>query len=205
MRVMGQKQGRIHVTGASGSGVTTLGRALAARLGLPHFDTDDFYWLPSDPPFQERRAPAERLERLSAALAACGGGWVLSGSLDCWGDSLKALFDRVVFLSTPTEIRIRRLKKRERRRFGPAALAPGGAMHAQHQAFLDWAAAYESGWMSGRSRPRHEGWLATLNCPVIRLDGTRRVADMVDAVLRSDRPRPWAPAGIETETELRAV
>jgi NAD(P)-dependent dehydrogenase (short-subunit alcohol dehydrogenase family) len=35
---------RIHVTGASGSGVTTLGRALADALALPHHDTDDYFW-----------------------------------------------------------------------------------------------------------------------------------------------------------------
>lgn len=190
---------RIHVTGASGSGVTTLGRAIAARLKIPHFDTDDFYWLPSDPPFQERRAPAERLERLAAMLAASPGHWVLSGSLDCWGEPLKRLFDRVVFLSTPTEVRLRRLKKRERRRFGAAALAPGGAMHERHQAFMEWAAAYDDGWMSGRSRPRHEGWLVTLDCQVVRLDGTRPVPELVEATLRLERRR------VPRIAEIRAV
>jgi len=36
---------RIHILGASGSGTTTLGRALAERLQCPHFDTDDYFWL----------------------------------------------------------------------------------------------------------------------------------------------------------------
>jgi adenylate kinase family enzyme len=35
------KSRRIHVTGASGAGVTTLGRALADALAIPHHDTDD--------------------------------------------------------------------------------------------------------------------------------------------------------------------
>jgi adenylate kinase family enzyme len=34
---------RIHLIGASGSGTTTLGRALAQRLGYPHFDTDHYF------------------------------------------------------------------------------------------------------------------------------------------------------------------
>jgi len=191
--------GRIHITGASGAGVSTLGRAVAVRLGIPHFDTDDFYWLPSDPPYRHRRAPAERLERLSAMLAASPGQWVLSGSLDTWGEPLKTLFDRVVFLSTPTEIRLRRLGKRERARFGAEALAPGGVMHAQHKAFMEWAAAYDSGWMSGRSRPRHEGWLATLDCMVLRLDGTRPVPELVEAALRPERRR------FPRNAEIRAV
>jgi adenylate kinase family enzyme len=42
---------RVLITGASGSGTTTLGRALAARLGFAFLDADDYYWLPSDLPF----------------------------------------------------------------------------------------------------------------------------------------------------------
>ena len=38
---------RIHILGASGSGTTTLGRALAERLQCRHFDTDDYFWLPT--------------------------------------------------------------------------------------------------------------------------------------------------------------
>ena len=34
---------RIHLFGASGSGTTTLGVALAERLAIAHFDSDNFY------------------------------------------------------------------------------------------------------------------------------------------------------------------
>jgi len=46
---------RIHLMGASGSGTTTLGRALAQRLGCPHFDTDHYFWFPTAPPFEKIR------------------------------------------------------------------------------------------------------------------------------------------------------
>ena len=46
---------RLHILGASGSGTTTLGRALAERLTYLHFDTDDYYWLSTDPPFTAQR------------------------------------------------------------------------------------------------------------------------------------------------------
>ena len=55
------KSRRIHVTGASGSGVTSLGRALAEALALPHHDTDDYLWKPTTPPYRELRDAAERL------------------------------------------------------------------------------------------------------------------------------------------------
>ncbi len=62
---------RIHITGASGSGTTTLGRALAAELSCPHFDSDDYFWLPTDPPYTTQRDSEERNRRLldSAACA----------------------------------------------------------------------------------------------------------------------------------------
>jgi adenylate kinase family enzyme len=46
---------RIHILGASGSGTTTLGRALSERLQCPHFDTDNYFWLPTDPPWVQSR------------------------------------------------------------------------------------------------------------------------------------------------------
>src|SRR5215510_16221442 len=52
---------RIHVIGASGAGVTSLGRALADSLALPHHDTDDYFWRPTTPPYREKREVADRL------------------------------------------------------------------------------------------------------------------------------------------------
>jgi adenylate kinase family enzyme len=60
---------RVHILGASGAGTTTLAQALAARLGSPHYDVDDYFWLPSDPPFQHIRVEKRRqvlLEELEA-------------------------------------------------------------------------------------------------------------------------------------------
>ncbi|NML64046.1 hypothetical protein HHL22_02400 [Hymenobacter sp. RP-2-7] len=45
---------KLHVFGASGAGVTTLGHALSAALGLPYFDSDDYFWLPTKPEFTHR-------------------------------------------------------------------------------------------------------------------------------------------------------
>ena len=118
-------QARIHITGASGSGATTLGRAVAQHLALPHFDTDDFYWLPVEPVYSEKRDPEDRI-RLMQELFAPRQAWVLSGSLMGWGDTLRPLFDIVVFLRTPMEERLARLRQREVVRFGTDAIGPGG-------------------------------------------------------------------------------
>jgi adenylate kinase family enzyme len=77
---------RIHILGASGSGTTTLGRALAARLQCPYFDTDDYFWLPTNPPFIRQRERTERQQLLMNDVTTHDA-WVVSGSLCGWGVS----------------------------------------------------------------------------------------------------------------------
>jgi adenylate kinase family enzyme len=175
---------RIHVSGASGAGVTTLGRALAGALALPHHDTDDYFWRPSSPPYRHRRDVVDRL-RLMREMFLDRDAWVLSGSLDGWGESLGARFDVVIFVYTPTPVRLRRLREREARHFGRDAISADGWRHAETEVFLEWAAHYDDATREGRNLPRHEAWLATLSCPVLRLDGTLPVAELVDLVVES--------------------
>ena len=173
---------RIHITGASGAGVTTLGRTLAIRTARPHFDADDFYWLPTNPPFEKKREPAERM-RLVHELFAGRPDWILSGSLDGWGDLLIPLFDLVVFLEAPTQVRLARLRSREARHFGADAVGPGGPRHREFEEFIEWASHYEDGTREGRNRARHEAWLATLPCRVLRLDGASPVNALADRMV----------------------
>ena len=172
---------RIHILGASGSGTTTLAAAISARHGHRHLDTDDFFWLPTDPPFQTPRPRAERLASLQGAQAETPA-WVLSGSLCGWGDPLIPRFQLIVFLAVPTEVRIQRLRARELSRYGGDAIAPGGRLHQAHLAFLDWAARYDDADVTERSRALHDEWLATIPVPVVRLEGDRPVAAQLAAV-----------------------
>lgn len=172
---------RIHIVGASSSGTTTLGAALAGRMGAAHLDTDDFFWEATDPPFTAKRPEAERVALMEAELAGADS-WVISGSLIGWGDVFTPRFELVVFLHVPHEVRMARLLARERARYG-AAIEPGGAMHAAHLEFLAWAQAYETPGFPGRSLERHRAWLARLNCPVVEIAGTPRLEESVARVL----------------------
>lgn len=185
---MGSGLHRVGITGASGCGVTTLGAALATRLGAVHIDTDDHFWVATDPPYRVKRDVPDRLARIAAEQARTGR-WVMSGTLDGWAEPATAAAELIVFLQVLTEVRLERLRQRERARFGDAVL-PGGAMHESHREFIAWAAEYESGTLPGRSRPRHESWLRELGTPVLRLDGTRPTGELVRAVLElSGDPR----------------
>jgi adenylate kinase family enzyme len=172
---------RVHIFGAAGCGSSTLGWALAQRMACQHLDSDDFHWLPTTPAFQMKRPTPERVRLLSEATTFSPQ-WVLSGSIAGWGDALIPSFDLVVFLYVPTEIRLARLQRRERARFG-AALDPGGQMHNQHQAFLRWAAGYDPGLSGGRTLWADAIWLGYLPCSVIVLVGEYETADQIDRVL----------------------
>lgn len=177
---------RLLVLGAAGSGTTTLGRALAAPLGVPHHDLDEVLWRATDPPYTTLNPPAERARLLDHALGDTPA-WVLSGSPGAWCDFVRPRLALAVFLRTATDVRLRRLEAREAARFGPA-VAPGGSRHAEHAAFLAWAAAYDAGPTTGRSLAAHETWLATLDAPVVRLDGAGPLDDLVADVLAALRP-----------------
>lgn len=172
---------RILITGASGSGTTTLGAALAEALSARHLDGDDYYWLPTTPPFVSKRPAAERLDRVCQALRGPGP-VVMSGSVVGWGAEVEDAFDLVVFLTLPTALRIERLRQRETARFG----------HAD-PAFLAWAAAYDTGPTEGRSLAKHLAWLEARTCPVLRLEGDAsvevRLGQVLTALARPESPQ----------------
>jgi adenylate kinase family enzyme len=173
---------RIHITGASGAGVTTLGRSLANALAAPHHDTDDYFWLPTTPPFREKRDAADRL-RLMRDLFLPRAEWVLTGSLQGWGDPLISYFDLVVFLHTPKEVRLKRLRDRETARFGAEAIAPGGWRHDETERFIAWASQYDDGEQASRTLEKHQAWLVTLPCRVLRLDGSGPLPELVSQII----------------------
>ncbi len=171
---------RIYVFGASGTGTTTLGRQIGARLHLCHVDCDDHFWAPTDPPFQEKRVPADRLASLSGALGTAG--WVLSGACTTWGQTILDRATLIVFITLPTALRLERLKARETARFGDRIDA-GGDMHRTHTEFMAWAASYDDPTFSGRNRAHHEDWLADQTAPICRIDATQTIAASTARVL----------------------
>lgn len=179
---------RIHLFGAAGSGTTTLGAALSKRLDIPFLDTDTYYWQPTDPPFSEKRSPAERVAMIEREIASHDA-WVLSGSLCNWGGPLLHHFTLAVFLSLPHTLRMERLRARERARYGNR-ITPGGDMHEAHQAFMTWASGYDTGKAPLRSLDLHERWMRQLGCPILRLDSSQPVAMLCDAVLEHLSARP---------------
>jgi len=173
----------IHIFGASGSGTTTLGRAIAEKTGYTFLDSDDYIWTPTDPPFTALRTHAERLPLLQRDLERIENA-VVSGSLVGWGDPLIPRFTLAVRLIVPHDVRMARIERREQERYGDRIL-PGGDMYQIHRDFLQWAAGYEDGPATMRSKAMHDLWQQKLACPLLTLDGTCPVEELVNEVLEA--------------------
>ena len=159
----------IYIYGASGSGTTTLGKALARELGYRFMDTDDYFWLPTNPPFTEKRDKNERVKLMEDDINNSDN-VVISGALDGWGDGLIPYFTLAIRLITDKETRIKRLREREYQKFGSRIL-PGGDMYEIHTEFIDWASRYDTADTSMRSRARQEQWEKNLMCKKLLLNG----------------------------------
>jgi len=162
---------RIHITGASGSGTSTLAAALAERLGAACLDGDTYYWLRPEPPFADKRPADARRAMLSRDLQAAQHA-VLGGAIIGWGTEVEDAFDLIVFLYLDAPIRLARLRERELQRFG-----------AVDEAFIEWAGQYDQGPSEGRSLAKHRAWLADRTCPVLALHGDLSVEARVERVL----------------------
>lgn len=176
------KQHQIHIFGASGSGCSSLGQALAEKLELSFFDADDYYWQKTEPPFILKNSPEHRVKHLLSDISETEG-WIISGSLVSWGDAFVPLFSKAIFLSLPAEIRLERLRQREKQRFGER-IEKGGDRYEASQAFLDWAALYDTAGKNIRSLAMHEAWIKKLPCKVIRLQSLKPVPDIVNNIIQ---------------------
>lgn len=169
---------QIHIVGASGSGTSTLAKAISKEFGYKHFDTDDYYWLQTEEPFTEVRPIEERIKLLTADLQSHPK-WVLSGSLCGWGDLFIPYFDLVIYVWIPKDIRMRRLRDREISRYGED-IDLGGKRYESYQKFIAWASQYDEAGREMRSRALHEEWLEALPCKVVRLEGDIEVEEKLD-------------------------
>ncbi len=156
----------IHVFGASGSGTSTIGAAVAERLGYSYFDGDFYFWEQSGKPFTLQRDPDKRIQMMQNDLEESRN-WVLGGSISGWAEEIYPLVDLAVFVYLPKDIRIERLQKREVERYGER-IKEGGDRYQDSLDFIAWASTYDEA-SSGRSLLIHEEVIKTLKCPVIRI------------------------------------
>jgi adenylate kinase family enzyme len=100
---------RIAVIGTSGAGKTTLARAIAARLKLPHIELDAINWQPGWRDL-DRHDPQEFVRRVTAAIQAEF--WVLDGGYSSIRDILYRRATHLVWLDYEGSVIMRRVIRR---------------------------------------------------------------------------------------------
>lgn len=121
---------RIAIVGASGNGKTTLARALASRLGVPHVELDELHHGPNWTEATPEELRARVLERMN-------GGWVMDGNYARKiGDLVTAEADTVVWLDLPLPVILWRLLRRTLRRILRREVLWNGNRESWRSAFV---------------------------------------------------------------------
>jgi cytidylate kinase len=167
------KTHRIILLGANGSGKSTLGRELARALDFAHIDVEEYYFYQSDIPYTAMRPVEERNAMLLADMKKHGS-FVMSGDISGWGEEFITGFDLAIFLTAPTDIRLKRIEKREHERWGDR-VRNGGDMYDQQQKFLKFAAS--------RDIPQLEQKALLYSCPILHIDGKKTIDENASEII----------------------
>jgi len=169
----------IQICGLNGCGKSTLAKALAKKLNAHYTDNETLYFsrTAEDDPYESPRSQ-EEVERLLMKEVLAHPDFVFAAVRGDYGKDVMALYDYVVMIGVPKEIRAQRLRNRSFQKFGERML-PGGDLFEQEEAFFRIAGARDDDYV--------ESWLATLTCPIIRVDGTAPVEKSLRQILAQIR------------------
>ena len=85
------------------------------------------------------------------------------------------LFRSVVVIEVPKKIRSQRVRNRSFQKFGSRMLM-GGDLYSQQESFFQM--------VDSRQDDYIESWLQKVNCPIIRVDGTKPIDENVTRIIQ---------------------
>ena len=165
----------IIICGLNGTGKSTLGKALAERLNFYFIDNEDLYFPKADPIYIYA-APRTRkeVEKLLFNEIKAHENFIFASVKGDYGEAIYPFFQYVVLIDVPRDIRIERVKNRSFQKFGNRMLL-GGDLYEQEKHFFDL--------VKSRAEDTVEKWVQSLNCPIIRIDGTKPIEENINLII----------------------
>ena len=166
----------IQICGLNGCGKSTLGRALAERMNFHFIDIENLYFsrTDTDDPYTNPKSRTE-VERLLAEEVNKHPDFVLSAVKGDYGKHIIPMYNYVVVIEVPKEVRSQRVRNRSYQKFGNRILM-GGDLHNHEEAFFQM--------VDSRREDYIADWLLKVNCPIIRVDGTKTIEENVEHILQ---------------------
>lgn len=165
----------ILICGLNGVGKSTLGKALAEKLNYIFIDAEDLHFPKANKNYiYDSPLTKEEVKKLLLSKINNNNNFVLASVKGDYGEDIYPLFQYVVLINVPKDIRIKRVKDRSYQNFGSRML-PGGDIYEKEKQFLDFI----------KSRPENEveEWLNTIRCPIIRVDGTKSIEENINYII----------------------
>lgn len=174
----------IIVCGLNGSGKSTLGKALADALQFHFIDVEDLYFPKTDPNYlyasprnedEVAKLLAKEIKAHENFVFASVRGKFGRRTLPNQGIDVQAVYQYIVLIQVPKDIRMKRVRDRAFQKFGNRVL-PGGDLYEVEEAFYDQ--------ISARPDDYAEKWMEFMDCPVIRVDGTKPIKENVAFIIK---------------------
>ena len=165
----------IIICGLNGVGKSTLGKALAEKLHFYFIDVEDLYFPKANSNYiYASPRTREEVEKLLFNEIKAHKNFIFSSVKGDYGEAIYPSFQYAVLIDVPKDVRIQRVKNRSFQKFGNRMLL-GGDLHEQEEQFFDF--------VKSRAENTVEEWVQFLNCPIIRIDGTKPIEENIDFII----------------------
>lgn len=165
----------IIVCGLNGSGKSTLGEALSDKLGFHFIDNENLFF-PKNDSYYIYASPRSREEVVKLLMneVRTHENFVLAAVKGDYGNEILPFYKYVILIDVPKDIRLNRVRIRSFQKFGNRML-PGGDLHEREEAFFNM--------IISRTEDYVEEWVQSINCKIIRIDGTRPIDENIRLII----------------------
>ena len=137
-------------------------------------DIEDYYFEDAEIPYSKSRSRKEVMLLMEQDVIKYPN-FIISAVNADLGEKINSLYECVIYIQVPLDIRLNRVKQRAFDKFGDRVLV-GGDMYEQEQGFFDFVV--------NKTMGKTDEWLKCLSCPIIYIDGTNPIDETIRLLLK---------------------